>query len=135
MAVDVARRVSRVVRELELDGDARDGNATHEATACEPARGVAPPGAAAELLPRVSGRIAQDDVEIDLAAVAWRQLVWPAAAVNAIIVLAGLVTFGRDGRMANGLTVVAYNLKDVNPGDGGFACVPGTVGRAPTWIR
>lgn len=32
----------------------------------------------------------------------------------------------RDGRMYNGLTVVAYNLKDVHPGDGGFACVPGS---------
>ncbi|MDF2441732.1 MAG: hypothetical protein JWN98_2716 [Abditibacteriota bacterium] len=32
----------------------------------------------------------------------------------------------RDGKMYNGLTVVAYNLKDVNPGDGGFACVPGS---------
>jgi hypothetical protein len=32
----------------------------------------------------------------------------------------------RDGRMHNGLTVVAYNLHDVNPGDGGFACVPGS---------
>jgi len=31
-----------------------------------------------------------------------------------------------NGRMYNGLTVVAYNLKDVNPGDGGFACVPGS---------
>ena len=30
------------------------------------------------------------------------------------------------GRMNNGLTVVAYNLKDVNPGDGGFGCVPGS---------
>ena len=30
------------------------------------------------------------------------------------------------GRMYNGLTVVAYNLKDVNPGDGGFRCVPGS---------
>ena len=30
------------------------------------------------------------------------------------------------GKMYNGLTVVAYNLKDVNPGDGGFGCVPGT---------
>ena len=29
-------------------------------------------------------------------------------------------------RMFNGLTVVAYNIKDVNPGDGGFACVPGS---------
>jgi hypothetical protein len=32
----------------------------------------------------------------------------------------------RDGRMYNGLTVVAYNLRDVNPGDGGFGCVPGS---------
>ena len=32
----------------------------------------------------------------------------------------------RDGRMFNGLTVVAYNLRDVHPGDGGFACVPGS---------
>lgn len=32
----------------------------------------------------------------------------------------------RDGKMSNGLTVVAYNLKDVNEGDGGFACVPGS---------
>lgn len=32
----------------------------------------------------------------------------------------------RDGHMYNGLTVVAYNLKDVNAGDGGFACVPGS---------
>jgi hypothetical protein len=32
----------------------------------------------------------------------------------------------RDGKMHNGLTVVAYNLRDVNPGDGGFACVPGS---------
>jgi hypothetical protein len=32
----------------------------------------------------------------------------------------------RDGRMFNGLTVVAYNLKDVNTGDGGFGCVPGS---------
>ena len=32
----------------------------------------------------------------------------------------------RGGSMYNGLSVVAYNLKDVNPGDGGFACVPGS---------
>lgn len=32
----------------------------------------------------------------------------------------------RDGKMHNGLTVVAYNLKDVHPGDGGFGCVPGS---------
>lgn len=31
-----------------------------------------------------------------------------------------------EGRMYNGLCVVAYNLKDVNPGDGGFAAVPGS---------
>ncbi|MCY3802674.1 MAG: phytanoyl-CoA dioxygenase family protein [Chloroflexi bacterium] len=31
-----------------------------------------------------------------------------------------------DGRFYNGLSVVAYNLADVNPGDGGFACVPGS---------
>jgi ectoine hydroxylase-related dioxygenase (phytanoyl-CoA dioxygenase family) len=31
-----------------------------------------------------------------------------------------------NGRMHNGLMVVAYNLKDVNPGDGGFAGVPGS---------
>jgi hypothetical protein len=32
----------------------------------------------------------------------------------------------QDGRMHNGLTVVAYALRDVNPGDGGFGCVPGS---------
>ena len=32
----------------------------------------------------------------------------------------------RDGRMYNGLTVVAFNLRDVSPGDGGFGCVPGS---------
>jgi ectoine hydroxylase-related dioxygenase (phytanoyl-CoA dioxygenase family) len=32
----------------------------------------------------------------------------------------------RNGRMYNGLTVVAFLLKDVNPGDGGFGCVPGS---------
>ena len=31
-----------------------------------------------------------------------------------------------NGQMHNGLTVVAYNLKDVNSGDGGFGCVPGS---------
>ncbi|GIX06246.1 MAG: hypothetical protein KatS3mg115_0649 [Candidatus Poribacteria bacterium] len=30
------------------------------------------------------------------------------------------------GRMYNGLTVVAYNLHDVHPGDGGFGCIPGS---------
>jgi len=29
-------------------------------------------------------------------------------------------------RIRCGLMVVAYNLKDVNPGDGGFGCVPGS---------
>lgn len=32
----------------------------------------------------------------------------------------------RNGAMFNGLTVVAYNLKDVGPGDGGFGCIPGS---------
>ena len=31
-----------------------------------------------------------------------------------------------NGRMHNGLTVVAYNLADVGPQDGGFGCVPGS---------
>ena len=31
-----------------------------------------------------------------------------------------------DGRMYNGLSVLAYNLADVNPGDGGFGCVAGS---------
>jgi ectoine hydroxylase-related dioxygenase (phytanoyl-CoA dioxygenase family) len=30
------------------------------------------------------------------------------------------------GRMYNGLIVVMYALEDVNPGDGGFVCVPGS---------
>lgn len=30
------------------------------------------------------------------------------------------------GKMYNGLCVVAYNLKDVGPNDGGFGCVPGS---------
>ena len=32
----------------------------------------------------------------------------------------------RNGRMHSGLFVVAYNLADVAPEDGGFACVPGS---------
>jgi hypothetical protein len=32
----------------------------------------------------------------------------------------------RDGRMYNGLTVLAYALTDVRPGDGGFCCIPGS---------
>ena len=31
-----------------------------------------------------------------------------------------------DGHLRNGLMVAAYNLKDVGPDDGGFACVPGS---------
>lgn len=31
-----------------------------------------------------------------------------------------------DGNMYNGLIVVIYALKEVNPGDGGFICVPGS---------
>lgn len=31
-----------------------------------------------------------------------------------------------EGRPRSGLVVVAYNLCDVNPGDGGFGCVPGS---------
>lgn len=31
-----------------------------------------------------------------------------------------------DGQMRNGLLVAAYNLCDVNPGDGGFGAVPGS---------
>ncbi|MCY4059971.1 MAG: phytanoyl-CoA dioxygenase family protein, partial [Gammaproteobacteria bacterium] len=31
-----------------------------------------------------------------------------------------------DGVMRNGLTVATWNLTDVGPGDGGFACVPGS---------
>lgn len=31
-----------------------------------------------------------------------------------------------DGQMYNGLIVVMYALADVNPGDGGFICVPGS---------
>jgi ectoine hydroxylase-related dioxygenase (phytanoyl-CoA dioxygenase family) len=32
----------------------------------------------------------------------------------------------RDGRIRCGLLVVAYSLHDVNPGDGGFGCIPGS---------
>ena len=32
----------------------------------------------------------------------------------------------QNGKMHNGLIVAAFALKDVNPGDGGFACVPGS---------
>lgn len=36
----------------------------------------------------------------ELAGVGWRELAGPAAAVNAAVVLAGLVLVGRDGRMS-----------------------------------
>lgn len=32
----------------------------------------------------------------------------------------------RNGQMYNGLTAVAYHLTDVEPGEGGFGCVPGS---------
>ena len=32
----------------------------------------------------------------------------------------------RDGRIRSALTVVAYALRDVHPGDGGFGCIPGS---------
>ena len=31
-----------------------------------------------------------------------------------------------DGKMYNGLSVIAYNLKNMSPKDGGFGCVPGS---------
>jgi hypothetical protein len=36
----------------------------------------------------------------ELGAVSWRRLAWPACAAAAVVTLAGLVVFGRDGRMA-----------------------------------
>ena len=36
----------------------------------------------------------------ELRPVAWRRLAWPASAASALVALAGLVVFGRDGRMA-----------------------------------
>ena len=32
----------------------------------------------------------------------------------------------QDGRMWNGLMAICYQLSDVNPGDGGYACIPGS---------
>ena len=32
----------------------------------------------------------------------------------------------QDGRMWNGLMAVCYQLSDVNPGEGGYACIPGS---------
>jgi hypothetical protein len=34
--------------------------------------------------------------------------------------------WNRDGQIHSGLVAVAYNLKEVGPDDGGFACVPGS---------
>jgi ectoine hydroxylase-related dioxygenase (phytanoyl-CoA dioxygenase family) len=34
--------------------------------------------------------------------------------------------FHKNGRMFNGLTVVSWQLTDVNEGDGGFCCIPGS---------
>ena len=43
----------------------------------------------------------------ELAAVPWRRLAVPAAGASAAVVLAGLVVFGRDGRMAMYAAMVA----------------------------
>ena len=44
----------------------------------------------------------------ELAAVAWRRLVWWSAAAGVLALLAGLLVFGRDGKMATyGALVVA----------------------------
>ena len=43
----------------------------------------------------------------ELAAVTWRRLATPACAVCALVVLAGLVAFGRDGKMATYAAMVA----------------------------
>jgi hypothetical protein len=32
----------------------------------------------------------------------------------------------QDGKIYNGLMTVCYQLSDINPGDGGFACIPGS---------
>ncbi|MCV5655843.1 phytanoyl-CoA dioxygenase family protein, partial [Escherichia coli] len=32
----------------------------------------------------------------------------------------------KDGRIRSALTVVAYALRDVRPGEGGFGCIPGS---------
>ena len=38
----------------------------------------------------------------------------------------GQFYYTQRGEIISGLTVVAYNLRDVHPGEGGFACVPGS---------
>ncbi|CAD5374160.1 conserved membrane hypothetical protein [Rubrivivax sp. A210] len=43
----------------------------------------------------------------ELAAVAWRRLALPAALAGAALTLAGLLLFGRDGKMATYAAVVA----------------------------
>ena len=43
----------------------------------------------------------------ELAAVSWRRLALPACGVCALVVIAGLVVFGRDGRMATYTAMVA----------------------------
>lgn len=43
----------------------------------------------------------------DLASVGWRPLAMAASLANAAVVLAGLVAFGRDGRMATYAAMVA----------------------------
>ena len=43
----------------------------------------------------------------ELAAVSWRRLALPACAACALVVIAGLALFGRDGRMATYAAMVA----------------------------
>jgi hypothetical protein len=43
----------------------------------------------------------------ELAAVAWRRLALPACAACALVVVAGLIVFGRDGKMATYAAMVA----------------------------
>jgi hypothetical protein len=66
VAVRRPRRVARVVPELEIRADAVDAASADLALAPEPGRRIPPPGAAAELLPRVAGLVVHDDVQIDL---------------------------------------------------------------------
>ncbi len=40
--------------------------------------------------------------------------------------LGGHMYFCKEGRMWNNLIAVCYQLADINPGDGGFVCVPGS---------
>ena len=47
----------------------------------------------------------------DLASVPWQRLAWPAALAASTVTVAGLVVFGRDGRMATyGAMVLATAL-------------------------